>query len=90
MPESCIIPAEACSAAKAVFARNVNAKSKNDPRSYRMSSDRLKKIRFKPKYNVQKAIIDLKSMFNANLLKNDKKFYSVNWLKEKIRKNEIN
>ena len=29
-------------------------------------------------------------MFNANLLKNDKKFYSVNWLKEKIRKNEIN
>ena len=65
-------------------------KDKNDPRSYRMSSDRLKKIRFKPKYNVQKAIIDLKSMFNANLLKNDKKFYSVNWLKEKIRKNEIN
>ena len=65
-------------------------KDKNDPRSYRMSSDRLKKIGFKPKHNVQKAIIDLKSMFNANLLKNDKKFYSVNWLKEKIRKNEIN
>ena len=54
-----------------------------------MSSDRLKKIGFKPKHNVQKAIIDLKSMFNANLLKNDKKFYSVNWLKEKLERTKL-
>lgn len=30
IPESCIIPAETCSAAKAVFASKVNAKSKNE------------------------------------------------------------
>ena len=42
MPESCIIPAEACSAAKAVFARNVNAKSKNERIKFFMGCLQLK------------------------------------------------
>ena len=55
-----------------------------------MSSERLLKLtKFKPKFDVQSAIIDLKKNFNSGNLLNDKKFYSVKWLKEKINKNEI-
>ncbi len=55
-----------------------------------MSSDRLiKKTRYIPKYNVHRAIIDLKEKYENNKLFDDKKFYSVKWLKEKLSKNEI-
>lgn len=63
---------------------------RNDPRSYRMSSEKLLKLtKFKPKFSVQCAIIELKKKFDSGNLLNDKKFYSVKWLKEKIKKNEI-
>ena len=63
---------------------------RNDPRSYRMSSEKLIKLtKFKPKFSVQSAIIELKKKFNSGNLLSDKKFYSVKWLKEKIEKNEI-
>tara|TARA_B100000989_G_scaffold275886_1_gene235773 strand:- start:428 stop:1381 length:954 start_codon:yes stop_codon:yes gene_type:complete len=75
---------------KITNAKVIIRKDKNDPRSYRMSSDRLiKKTRYIPKYNVHRAIIDLKEKYENNKLFDDKKFYSVKWLKEKLSKNEI-
>ena len=75
---------------KITKAKIIIKKDKNDPRSYRMSSDRLlKKTKYIPKYNVHRAIIDLKEKYENNKLFDDKKFYSVKWLKEKINKNEI-
>ena len=75
---------------KITNAKVIIRKDKNDPRSYRMSSDRLiKKTRYIPKYNVHRAIIDLKEKYENNKLFDDKKFYSVKWLKEKLNKNEI-
>ena len=75
---------------KITNAKIIVKKDKNDPRSYRMSSDRLlKKTKYIPKCNVHRAIIDLKrNMKTINCL-DDKKFYSVKWLKEKLDKNEI-
>ena len=65
-------------------------KDRNDPRSYRMTSEKLLKMtNFKPKFNVHSAIVDLKEKYNSGNLLSDKKFYSVKWLKEKINKNEI-
>ncbi len=75
---------------KITKAKIIIKKDKNDPRSYRMSSDRLlKKTKYIPKYNVHRAIIDLKEKYENNKLFDDKKFYSVKWLKEKLDKNEI-
>jgi len=65
-------------------------KDRHDPRSYRMSSEKLLKMtNFKPKFNVHSAIVDLKEKYNSGNLLNDKKFYSVKWLKKMINKNEI-
>jgi|TARA_B110001450_G_C17661772_1_gene497569 nucleoside-diphosphate-sugar epimerase len=75
---------------KITNAKIIIKKDKNDPRSYRMSSEKLhNKTKFIPKYNVLKAIIDLKKKYENNMLLDDKKFYSVKWLKEKLNKNEI-
>ena len=75
---------------KITNAKVIVKKDKNDPRSYRMSSDRLlKKTKYIPKYNVHRAIIDLKEKYENNKLLDDKKFYSVKWLKKKLDKNEI-
>ena len=75
---------------KITNAKIIIKKDKNDPRSYRMSSEKLhNKTKFKKKYNVIKAIIDLKKKYENNMLLDDKKFYSVKWLKEKLNKNEI-
>jgi nucleoside-diphosphate-sugar epimerase len=74
---------------KVTGATIVVAKDKNDPRSYRMSAERLLKLNFKPKYDVYSAIIDLKKKYSSGNLIEDKKFYSVKWLKHKLEKNEI-
>ena len=58
----------------------------NDPRSYRMNSDKLLKIGFKPKYNFKNAIKDLKDQFE-NGFKPSKENWNLNWLlKKKIIK----
>jgi len=75
---------------KITNAKIIVKKDKNDPRSYRMSSDRLlKKTKYIPKYNVHRAIINLKEKYENNELLDDKRFYSVKWLKRKLDKNEI-
>ena len=75
---------------KITNAKVIIRKDKNDPRSYRMSSDRLlKKTKYIPKYNVHRAIINLKEKYENNELLDDKRFYSVKWLKRKLDKNEI-
>ncbi|MDC0215848.1 SDR family oxidoreductase [Candidatus Pelagibacter sp.] len=58
----------------------------NDIRSYRLSSKKLEKVGFKPKYNVSDAIEELTQLYNQNKIKNLPKFYRVNFLKNKINK----
>lgn len=58
----------------------------NDPRSYRMNSDKLIQTGFKPKYNFIDAIIDLKNNFE-NGFKPSNDNWNLNWLlKKKIIK----
>jgi nucleoside-diphosphate-sugar epimerase len=71
---------------KLIKSKIVVIKDKNDPRSYRMDSGKLKKINFHPKKNVSIAILELKDKFNEKKLINDPRFYSVKWLKKHLKK----
>lgn len=54
----------------------------NDPRSYRQCSDKVIKLGFKPKKNIQKAIAEIIDAYKAKKLNTDKSCFSVKWLKE--------
>ncbi len=60
-----------------------------DPRSYRLDSSKLLKIGFKPKYTIDDAIIEIQRRFNNRQIKNNPKFYSINWLKNLIENKKI-
>jgi len=52
----------------------------NDPRSYRLNSDKLLSAGFKPKYNVEYAIKEIIASFESNKLPNpmdDKRYYNI-------------
>ena len=55
-------------------------KDSNDPRSYRQDSKKLLGTGFKPLYNVDYAIQELKKAFNQNVLKEDDSCYTVKWM----------
>lgn len=54
----------------------------NDPRSYRMNSEKLIKSGFKPKHNFKDAIVDLKNSFE-NGFKPSEDNWNLNWLIKK-------
>lgn len=54
----------------------------NDPRSYRLNSDKLLSTGFKPKKCIEDAIIEITKNFQAGLLKDEVHFYNLNWMLE--------
>lgn len=62
----------------------INIKNSNDPRSYRLNSDKLLKTGFVPHYGIDHAIIELIKLHNEKKLLNKKKYYNINWLKNKV------
>jgi len=60
----------------------------NDIRSYRLDSSKILKTGFKPQFQVKDAILDLKSRFEKKELKVRKNNFSVNWLKQILKKNK--
>ena len=52
----------------------------NDPRSYRVNSDRLLATGFKPKKTVENAIIEIIEKYNSGVLKDDENFYNLKWM----------
>ena len=55
----------------------------NDPRSYRIDSSKLIKTDFKQAYKVDDAIEELISEYKNKKLKNQKNFFTVQWMKSK-------
>jgi nucleoside-diphosphate-sugar epimerase len=53
----------------------------NDPRSYRLNSDKLLALGFTPKYKVVDAITDIVQAYNSGRLIDNPIHYNVNWLK---------
>ena len=55
----------------------------NDPRSYRLSSQKLKNAGFKFKISLYEGINELKKYFEIGKIKNTNSAYSINWIKSK-------
>ena len=64
----------------------IKVKNSNDPRSYRLNSDKLIKSGFKPHFGINDAIKELTSRYKKNELIDNPKSYNINWLKKKIEK----
>ena len=73
-----------------MIAQKVNAEIKvtasNDPRSYRINSDRLLATGFKPKKNVEDAINEIISAWKSGTLKDIPNHYNLKWMQEQIIK----
>ncbi len=68
--------------------QKANAKIKvlpsNDPRSYRVSSDRLISVGFRPKKTVGDAIDEICSAYSAGLLKDDERWHNLKWMQKTL------
>src|SRR5947209_4256281 len=58
----------------------------NDPRSYRVNSDRLLATGFKPKKTVDDAIREIIQKYNSGELKDDEKFHNLKWMQKEVVK----
>ena len=54
----------------------------NDPRSYRVNSDKLLATGFKPKKTVEHAIQEVIEKYRSGILKNEEHFYNLKWMEK--------
>ena len=52
----------------------------NDPRSYRVNSDKILATGFKPKKRVNDAILEIIEKYNSGILTNDEKYHNLKWM----------
>ena len=65
----------------------------NDPRSYRLNSDRLLKSGYIPKKTVQDAIDEICTLYQKKILVNDESFHNLKWMKQtlyNVKKQKLN
>lgn len=62
----------------------VNIEPSNDPRSYRINSDKLLATGFKPSRTVEDAIKEVAEAYNSGALKNEDRFYCLKWMSEHV------
>jgi len=56
----------------------------NDPRCYRINSDKLLATGFKPSKNVETAIEEIIAAHEAGKLKNEDRFYNLKWMQKEV------
>jgi nucleoside-diphosphate-sugar epimerase len=56
----------------------------NDPRSYRVNSDKLLATGFKPKKTVEDAVREIIEKFQAGQLKDEDRFYNLKWMQQTV------
>jgi nucleoside-diphosphate-sugar epimerase len=56
----------------------------NDPRSYRVNSDKLLATGFRPKKTVEDAIKEIIGMYRQGALKNDDRWYNLKWMQKEV------
>jgi len=56
----------------------------NDPRSYRINSDKLLGTGFKPKKTVSDAIREIIEMHHAGKLQDEDRFYNLRWMEQTV------
>ncbi|MFO1321935.1 MAG: SDR family oxidoreductase [Burkholderiales bacterium] len=58
----------------------------NDPRSYRINSDKLLATGYKPKKTVEDAIREIVAYFQAGRLKDEERYYNLKWMQKEVLK----
>ncbi len=58
----------------------------NDPRSYRVNSDKLLATGFRPQYRVEDAIKEIVGMYRQGALKNEDQWYNLKWMQQEVLK----
>jgi nucleoside-diphosphate-sugar epimerase len=61
----------------------------NDPRSYRINSDKLLATGYKPKKTVEDAIREIIEQYRAGVLKDEDHFYNLRWMEKTVLPKEI-
>ena len=56
----------------------------NDPRSYRVNSDKLLNAGFKPKKGVDDAVREIIERYKAGALKDEDRFYNLKWMQQTV------
>ena len=64
----------------------ITVSESNDPRSYRVNSDKLLKAGFKPKKTVNDAIRELAHKFREGTLKDEDRFHNLKWMQREVLK----
>ena len=64
----------------------ITVKESNDPRSYRVNSDKLLATGFKPKWTVNDAIGEIVEKFKSGALKDEDRCYNLNWMQGFLQK----
>lgn len=62
----------------------ITVKPSNDPRSYRVNSDKLLATGYKPKKSVSDAIEEIVSKYNSGELLDEDRFYNLKWMQLKV------
>ncbi|NKB44731.1 MAG: NAD-dependent epimerase/dehydratase family protein [Alphaproteobacteria bacterium] len=62
----------------------INIEPSNDPRSYRINSDKILATGFKPKKSVKDAISEVAEAYKSGDLKDEDRFYCLKWMTEKV------
>ena len=58
----------------------------NDPRSYRVNSDKLLATGFRPKKTVNDAILEIIQHQRSGELKDEERFYNLKWMQREVLK----
>ena len=60
----------------------------NDPRSYRVNSDKLLATGFVPKKKVEDAIKEIIDKFHAGIVKDEDRYYNLKWMQQTVLQEE--
>jgi nucleoside-diphosphate-sugar epimerase len=63
---------------------NVIVKESNDPRSYRVNSDRLLATGFRPKKTVEDAVKEMVGLYRQGALKDEDRSYNLRWMQNHV------
>lgn len=63
---------------------DIEVKPSNDPRSYRVNSDKILATGFLPKKTVDDAIKELAGLYSQGVLKNEDRFHNLKWMQKEV------
>jgi nucleoside-diphosphate-sugar epimerase len=56
----------------------------NDPRSYRVNSDRLLSTGFRPRKSVEDAVVEMIGLYRQGALRDEERFHNLTWMRKEV------